>query len=920
MPLPLSRRSSSLARRRKLSLEVMEDRWLMAADPLMPTPTTKDLSKVFFIGDKDTPAPPVKTITLTNNTAQTIYPILRDANTGKIDGIFYDPKDPHNQEFRGYVGYTQNGVNYIGLPANTTIQINVPLVFWDGANVYIATDGRDIIPATSTAPNPFEYDPASVRVVEDAPSAGSGLVMWYTVPGKLANTPTPDAPAQLTEFTIRDEYLKRFGVPDSQTIKLINYDVSYVDSNLLSVAMEATQVPVPNTDVKADYGWIGATLDQATLQKEVANFVQNAGNELGTYFDGKGWPSYYNPAPSPGGIKIPSGANIFANSPLNDTRSKYDNLLWALSSGGAGPLQTSASGIVLNAQTPNVITVNFPDTATRDAFFTVLANGQANKQDFLVRTVEDRNDVLGKVTGFAKDPVNDKSGTVTIDRSTGLPINSPRGFEFFRPVTDYASTRIRDIWYAWADYYVKTFTSGTKQLKGSLVSTSSNAIKLSGANASQVVALGMGVQGNKSGIRPGTTVLAFDKKDPSIVYLSQLPASTGDDTFTFSPPTPMPYASEANPLNLTFAPGQATADARLFAASVYEAMAAEAAIPIPLPGDAPPKLPKSMVLVSTTIGADILHLPNSNDPLGGQVRDLIKSILRGVFDFTQVPDTKWYPDPSLGTGGLSYNAYNLDPYVWFVHQKLGLSGYGFSVDDDTADVGANGTDTLTYVVSTKTGLPNPNEWFPSVPYGQITAMAQIIPGQGGKPDILQLLDPVAYQQIRPDDPANSVTGAFVTGAGIPAGTNLANFGLLNQLQFILSTSKAKGTNGQYAALTFSGKSTPTLGLAPTPVTTQLLSAANRFASRVEAATNVKGLPKFEDSFASTIQAATTSALKSKTLTPTVRRELRRIGQLTANMHLRFRELVDGRLPLARFKKLVDGYELALAKRTAARKS
>src|SRR5262249_20164929 len=127
------------------------------------------------------------------------------------------------------------------------------------------------------------------------------------------------------------------------------------------------------------------------------------------------------------------------------------------------------------------------------------------------------------------------------------------------------------------------------------------------------------------------------------------------------------------------------------AGSVYEAMAAEAAIldyPSKFSGLAP-----SMSLVATVIGFDAAHLPNSDGgtaAVAGQIRDLVKSILRGVYDFQQVPDqSQWYPNPATWQGGQHFNVYNLDPYVWFVHRVLNLSGYGFSVDDDTADVGAN---------------------------------------------------------------------------------------------------------------------------------------------------------------------------------------------------------------------------------------
>jgi hypothetical protein len=89
-----------------------------------------------------------------------------------------------------------------------------------------------------------------------------------------------------------------------------------------------------------------------------------------------------------------------------------------------------------------------------------------------------------------------------------------------------------------------------------------------------------------------------------------------------------------NPFTLTF-PQDQQQTAQAFAGSVYEAMAAEAAILTYTTKS--PLLPPPMSLVYTTIGCDTLDLPNSNGGgslVGGQVRDLIKSILRGVPDFT----------------------------------------------------------------------------------------------------------------------------------------------------------------------------------------------------------------------------------------------------------------------------------------------
>ena len=108
------------------------------------------------------------------------------------------------------------------------------------------------------------------------------------------------------------------------------------------------------------------------------------------------------------------------------------------------------------------------------------------------------------------------------------------------------------------------------------------------------------------------------------------------------------------------------------------------------------------------------------------IRDMIKSVLRGVSDFTKYPDkiendkhVVWYPNPSLKRGKQDFNVFNLDPFVWFVHVKLGFSGYGFSVDDDTADVGAGGASQLQLTVTETGGLNNTNPWTIQAPYGPV---------------------------------------------------------------------------------------------------------------------------------------------------------------------------------------------------------
>ncbi len=97
-------------------------------------------------------------------------------------------------------------------------------------------------------------------------------------------------------------------------------------------------------------------------------------------------------------------------------------------------------------------------------------------------------------------------------------------------------------------------------------------------------------------------------------------------------------------------------------------------------------------------------------------------------DFTQFPDEiikgerTWYPNPADKHGGQMFNVFNLDPYVYFVHAVLGFSGYGFSLDDDTSDIGAGGASHLQLSVTNTGGLINTNPWVIQAPYGPVKNM------------------------------------------------------------------------------------------------------------------------------------------------------------------------------------------------------
>ena len=227
-------------------------------------------------------------------------------------------------------------------------------------------------------------------------------------------------------------------------------------------------------------------------------------------------------------------------------------------------------------------------------------------------------------------------------------------------------------------------------------------------------------------IRPGTTVLSV-ASDNSSVNLSQPALGSGAGTFSFGVPTlsAIPGNDQATMFDITTqGPGNDAQTALLFAQAVYEVMNVMGTIPKMT------NLPTAFELLGNAIGGNVGFLPVQDDTINGEVRDLIKSILRGVYDFRLFDETDWYPDPTQPVGGQNFNVYNLDPFVWFVHRVLNLSGYGFSLDDDVADVEANYATTLAFSISGLGAggvnpLKNTDEWANGAPFGTVSDQAMI---------------------------------------------------------------------------------------------------------------------------------------------------------------------------------------------------
>ena len=726
--------------------------------------------------DPDGNTVPLKTLRITNNTEQTVYPIMRDPNSNTIKGSttigLYDPYDPAHKEYRGYIGYKEGGKYYFGLKKGESILVSLPLVFWNGARIGIGTDGQYLAP--TELPNPLRYRTNSQRSITSAETSGdtipNGVVMWYRA--EIAEAPNDDTEDQLAEWTIRDHrYLANpqitaktsNEIPDNQLVTLINYDVSNVDNLYLPLAMEANDVwvvpqksgtgPTPNRtgwgpgsdpDI---YGWTGAINRIDFLQSHIREFTADNNQLLGQYFGGKGWPFYNipNPTNDPNApLKIPSGANVFAQSPLKAVPSSYGNGQWQndkymLSSGGTKSISATigwAGGT--------------PDPAGSEILHLNLA--EPEKIAFLEKGYL----VEGRPPSHLPNPIqagttilyapNRTAGTVHLSKPL-VGSSESCAFTFTRPVDDYASEAMIKLWYSWAQYYLAHWKDRTPRaptaptpITGSI---QENTATLSFNQAHPELVEGMAVTGpglddamTERGRHQGDAVILQITTDKKSVILSQVAnKSSTSETFTVRPPqsllwTPTAKGDPGYPLigdKFEFSNEPAWHNPYEFSQQVYLIMASMNQIGQPN-NDSVSKFMQDVVGANMGfIFTNQAKLTDDGKMVTAMIRDMIKSVLRGVSDFTKYPDNvddhgnhlSWYPDPKEHRGKQLFNVFNLDPFVWFVHVQLGFSGYGFSVDDDTADIGAGGPSQLQLTVTGTGGLKNTNPWTIQAPYGPV---------------------------------------------------------------------------------------------------------------------------------------------------------------------------------------------------------
>jgi len=745
--------------------------------------------------DSDGTAIPVKTLRITNNTAQTVYPIMRDPNSNILQSNpavgLYDPYDPPNKEYRGYIGYEKVGQYYFGLKKGESILVSLPLVFWNAARIGIGTDGQYLtVPTANALPNPLRYRTNSQRSITKTPTGddtiSNGVVMWYRAEGD-AEGPNDDTEDQLAEWTIRDHgYLvndkitaKTNGeIPDNQLVTLINYDVSNVDNLYLPLAMEANDVwvvpqksgqpPDPNRNgwgpgsVPDVYGWTGAINTIEFLQSHIREFTADNNKLLGEYFGSKkqGWPFYNIPNPNNNlnaPRKIPSGANVFAQSPLKAVPSSYGTGEWQndkymLSSGGTLPIKAAIgwAGGTPDVPPSDVLHLNYNDPNERKKIAFL-------QERYLVKglpacatpsptpptpcvplpnPIQDGTTILQIIDGA--------TGTIKLSKPL-IASSMSCAFEFTRPVNDYASDAMIRLWYSWAQYYLEHWKdrtpgapTGPTQIKGSI---DENTATMHFEEDTELVE-GMAVTGpglddadTEKGRHQGDALILqiIDKKS---VILSQVSNKQSmKEQFTFRPPksllwTPAKEGDAGYPLignKFEFSNEPEWQEPYKFSQQVYLIMASMNQIGLPN-NDSVSKFMQDVVGANMGfIFTNQAKLTDDGKMVTAMIRDMIKSVLRGVWNFTKFPDDvddhgnhlTWYPDPKEHRGGQLFNVFNLDPFVWFVHVQLGFSGYGFSVDDDTADVGAGGASQLQLSVVDTGGLKNLNPWTIQAPYGPV---------------------------------------------------------------------------------------------------------------------------------------------------------------------------------------------------------
>lgn len=665
-------------------------------------------------------------------------------------------------------------------------------------------------PETPISPTERYTSTGFELIVSNGSTTTDGAVMWYHA--LKAENPATDAAFQLTEVTFRSDWYDKTKAPTNfelfmgpggggyleNNFDIADYDVSYVDTAYLPVAMEARAVPIQGSSpvVAPPFGWVGSPSTVENFQTAYQSFVNNTDNILGSYFGTHGYPQYnaFNPDNF---VKLPSGQNIFLQSPFGTsapgswqaTDGSITYNLNQLNSGGNLPAQLP--GIPDNnsvAGTKNLFLQT--NTDERKQILSEIQKAITEGQTYSFFYNAAGTDVfIGNVTGMLSDAATPPNliGVVLDQDLTAAALGkvyTPK----LKP-SDYAAVPIAQLFYTWANYYATHVVSNPPV---SPVAGTASGSTLALTNPETGLVPGMKVTG------PGGAdygVILTVSPDNKTLLLSQNP---GAGPYSFAKPNVeaivgftslkdlFPGSTPLLP-QFEFASSE-QAYALEFAQTVYTIMSAwSVTVPIATPNAWVP-------LMVNVVGGNFYAPMALGGAAGARLTVLQKSALRGIPDFTNPlysDPSLWYPDPSVShTTGQTFNVFNLMPYVWLMHAKLGVIAYTFSLDDDVGNVNATGANHVDISVgglqttlpgNKVIGLLNTDQFTPPSYYGVVsTGLAGGVPAVGssllgggtkGTPPNLVLDTNFAYQVLAYDQNSGAA-GATVNGVGIPIGTSV----------------------------------------------------------------------------------------------------------------------------------------------------
>src|SRR5262249_23582701 len=147
---------------------------------------------------------------------------------------------------------------------------------------------------------------------------------------------------------------------------------------------------------------------------------------------------------------------------------------------------------------------------------------------------------------------------------------------------------------------------------------------------------------------------------------------------------------------------------------------------------------------------------------------------------------------TLNGSQVGFGIYNLNPYVWFIHTQLNMSGYGFSLDDDVANTTANtnsievafGGSAYTAPIDTTKTPPDPpapdlvnlEAYTGGAKFGTQQGQGYIDVTHNDFPAETRISGPKLEVVLKlAASPTPSVPiGALITGLGLPPGVTVAH--------------------------------------------------------------------------------------------------------------------------------------------------